>query len=127
MSATLKRYESGGEIHLDGQFLAEITKFSLSLDGGLSEVNTTAQGLAGTAAGPIKVELTIVSAIPKAGMERDYGLALKARSVMVFRRKRGGVTESFTVQVSKVDESFDVANAADATIMLIGKPLGAST
>lgn len=127
MSAALQNYESGGEMYLGGLLLAEITKGSVNHMGNLNEVNTTIKGLAGTASGPLKVEISINSAIPKAGLEYDYYLALINRSILRFRMKVGGRTISYEVRADTFDVSLDASNAADASVKFIGKPLGATT
>lgn len=127
MSAALQNYESGGEIYLGSKLLAEITKYQISHDGGLSDVDTTIKGYAGTASGPLKVSITLSSAMPKAGLEYDYYEALRSRAVLTFRRRAGGQSRSYQVRAGNLDESFDVSNAAEATVMLRGKAIGATT
>lgn len=127
MAEALQTYESGGELYLNGRLLAEITKYTINHQGNLNEVNTTVKGLAGMADGPLKVEINITSAMPKAGMEFDYYNALIRRTTLTFRRRAAGVSRSYSVKADGLDETFDASNAADAAVKLIGKPIGVTT
>lgn len=127
MAEALATYESGGELYLNGKLLAEVTKYTVNHMGNLNKVVTTKKGLAGTAAGPLEVEISVTSAMPKAGMELDYYSALVNRTAMTFRRRAHGQTRSYTVKADGLDESYDASNAADATVKLIGKPIGVTT
>lgn len=125
--AGLARYESGGLHTLDGLMLAELTKVTIRDKGNLYPVYTTAQGLAGTADGPLEVEVMYESAMPKAGAEFDYINALRTRKVMMLRIRSEGVTHSYEVKVSDSERQLDTTASATKSITMIGKFIGATT
>jgi hypothetical protein len=127
MAEALGDYESGGLLYLNGRLLAEVTSVDVKDMGNLNKVYTTLKGLAGTAAGPIETEMTIESAMPKAGAEADFARALNRRQTMTLRVRAEGQSISYSVRVNEVGRKFDANSAAVKTIAVIGKPIGVTT
>lgn len=125
--AVLKNYESGGLVYVGSRLCAELTKVTVKDMGNLNKVYTTLQGLAGTADGPIECEMSIESAMPKAGAEIAWANALNARTELTVRLKSEGGNESYAVKVADMERTFSPDAAATKNLSLIGKRIGATT
>ncbi len=99
-----------GSIFVDGEPLAEATKISVKHTSGGNDINTMAKGAAGESPGVQRAMVTISSAVPVVGVEKDFLDLLqsgKLVEVVVFAHGKKKTFEGF---VRDFDEDYDVSS-----------------
>lgn len=120
--AGLQTYEGAAEIYVQGRLLAEAVRTTVRISGNNNQVNTMRRGLAGKSTGPKSSEVTIESAIPRIGFERDFSEHLLSDEYIQVTLKSGGRRFDFECWT----ESCEITNAVDSpatyNITLMGGP-----
>lgn len=118
----LEQYEGPGTLIFDGDIQAEAQTVRLAYNSNARPVTTMRKGLAGRSVGPGQTDISITSALPRAGMEGDFLSKCVAnafvRVVVVVAGKRYQV-EGWIQDVS-VDQSQD--NPASVSCNVTGRP-----
>lgn len=116
--AALEEYEGPGTLIFDGDIQAEAQTVRLSYNSNNRPVTTMRKGLAGKSNGPGQSDITVTSALPRAGMEGKFLEKCVrnafVRVVVVFSGKRWQI-EGWIGDVS-VEQSQDSSASVSCTI-----------
>lgn len=118
------RYEGAGQVFLGGRLLAEVTRCERTITSNDNEVMTMAKGFAGFSDGPVRVEITFDTAIPKAGYEYDYEDAIVNKRTVTFVFVDGEKRLSHVGRITQKSSSRDTGSAASASCTFVGRPDG---
>ena len=112
----MEQYEGVAEIVFRNRPLAEASSVNTTTNSNANPVNTMKKGLAGRSAGAVSVDLTIESAVPKAGMEDDFVELCQENEDITVSMFSAGKTYTWNGWINQVDRSNSVDSASSVSI-----------
>lgn len=105
-------YSTPGFVLYNGIPVLQASNVSFNFMTDNKDVNTLLLGRAGHSAGPRKVQISVTSAVPQAGMEQAWIAIANAQGEVSLAFKVAGTTYNCTgdIREVKVDTSVDKAN-----------------
>lgn len=105
-------YSTPGFVLYNGIPVLQASSVSFNFMTDNKDVNTLLLGRAGHSAGPRKVQISVTSAVPQAGMEQAWIAIANAQGEVSLAFKVAGTTYNCTgdIREVKVDTSVDKAN-----------------
>lgn len=105
-------YSAPGFVLYNGIPVLQASSVSFNFMTDNKDVNTLLLGRAGHSAGPRKVQISVTSAVPQAGMEQAWIAIANAQGEVSLAFKVAGTTYNCTgdIREVKVDTSVDKAN-----------------
>lgn len=121
--AALTKYEGAAQVFVNGRLLAEAQTSRLSLTANDNEVNTMQKGFAGFSDGPERAEVSIDTAVPKAGYELDFWTLCRDKSEVRVVQISGGVRRQIQGRITSFEETKGTGQTATASVTIVGRPL----
>jgi len=114
---------SQGLIFAQGILVAESVSFTMAAATNDQPVVTQAKGFSGITVGASTTDVSIKSAIPKAGFEVNWHKWMKERTVIEITGWRGATKQNIKGFIKSIDESHAVNTSSEANISLhCGEP-----
>ena len=120
--ASLQTYEKGA-LFADGQLLAEVINFSVSIDSKAQEINTMQKGFAGMSPGSEMTQIEVTSAIPRAGVEYESLAKLQGLKVVEMVLFAGAKKSSTKGYITNVQMQFGADRASEVSFTFKGSPI----
>jgi|GEM_PF-6460529 len=117
--AGLGDYEGPGQVFYQGSLLAEAKSVRISHQGNGSDVNTMHRGFAGLARGAFRSEVTVTSAVPKGGMEKDFTQAIIDQATVRVVVVRGGQRLGYAGKINTEESENSIESAAEHNFTLV--------